>query len=154
MRRHRHHHLHRNQAVPSDARIGAADGRVAGRVPEATAPGARRDDAVLVAVAPTLVERLDGLAAALGPGYRVEPGIPAGAGLAILRAPTPTTVAFWRARHPGTGLFVIDPFGEGSATDCLEAGADAYVAGPVTTAEVAAIVVSLARRLGAAPLPA
>jgi hypothetical protein len=153
MRRHRHH-LHRNRAGSADAPIRAFDGSVAGWAPEESGPGPHGGDAVLVAVAPTLVERLDGLAAALGPGYRVEPGIPAGAGLAVLRAPTPTTVAFWRARYPGTGLFVIDPFGEGSATECLEAGADAYVAGPVTTAEVAAIVVSLARRLGAAPLPA
>lgn len=104
---------------------------------------------VLVRVAPTLADRFADLAALLGPGYAVEPGLPTARGLAVLRAATPTTVGFWRARYPRCGLAVLDPFAEHPSAACLDAGADAYVAGPVTTAEVAAILRSLARRVGA-----
>jgi hypothetical protein len=109
---------------------------------------------VLVRIAPPLSDRLEQLATALGPGYTVEAGLPTAGALAVLRAATPPTVAFWRARYPGAGLFVLDPFGEGRAADCLLAGADAYVAGAVTAAEVAAILRSLARRLVPERLPA
>lgn len=109
---------------------------------------------VAVTVAPTLLDRLPGLGAELGPGYAVEAGTPSGDGLALLRAPSAPTVAFWRARYPGAWLVVVDPGGEGDATTSLNAGADAYLGGPVSTVEVAAVLRSLNRRRDAALLPA
>lgn len=115
---------------------------------------ARPPDAVPVVVAPTLVDRLPGLEAELGPGFAVEAGVPSGAAICVLRAPTATTVAFWRARYPGSWLLVVDPSRESDAAGSLNAGADAYLAGVASTAEVAAVLRSLARRRGAALLPA
>lgn len=109
---------------------------------------------VPVNVAPTLLDRLPGLQAELGPGYRVDAGTPTADALAVLRAPGAATVAFWRARYPGSWLLVVDPGRETDAAACLNAGADAYVAGPASTAEVAAILRSLGRRRSAALLPA
>jgi hypothetical protein len=147
MRRRRHHRLHRLH-----------DDDAAAAVPEGPAGtgsvAPRRPGDVLVAVAPPLAELLADLAAVLGPGFTVEAGLPADGGLAVLRAATPTTVAFWRARYPTAGLFVLDPFGECGPAECLDAGADAYQSGPVPTAEVAAVLRSLARRMLDVRLPA
>jgi DNA-binding response OmpR family regulator len=109
---------------------------------------------VAVAVAPPFTDRLADLGEVLGPGFTVAWGVPQATGLAVIRAASPATVAFWRARHRACGLLVLDPLGEYSSAACLDAGADAYVAGPITTAEVAAILRSLARRLVRLPQPA
>jgi DNA-binding NarL/FixJ family response regulator len=116
--------------------------------------GGRSPGAIPVMVAPTLVDRLPGLEAELGPGFAVDAGVPSADAIAVLRAAMPPTVAFWRARHPGSWLLVVDPEAQSDAVASLNAGADAYVAGPVTTPEAAAIVRSLARRRRAARLPA
>jgi DNA-binding NarL/FixJ family response regulator len=109
---------------------------------------------VLVSVAPTLVEHLARFEAALGPEFEVEAGEPTDDGLAVLRAPTPPTVAFWRARYPRSWLLVVDPGRDTDATTMLNAGGDAYLAGAVSAAEVAAVLRSLARRRRAVLLPA
>ena len=116
--------------------------------------GGRSPGAIPVLVAPTLSDRLPNLEAELGPGFAVEAGVPSADAIALLRAATPATVAFWRARHPRSWLLVVDPAAETDAAASLNAGADAYVAGSVTTPEVAAIVRSLARRRNEARLPA
>jgi DNA-binding response OmpR family regulator len=117
------------------------------------AAGPAPDD-VAVMVAPTLVDRLPGLESELGPAFAVDAGVPSADAIAVLRSATPPTVAFWRARHPRSWLLVVDPGRETDAAASLNAGADAYVAGRVTTAEVAAVVRSLARRRSEARLPA
>ena len=142
-------HLHRD---PSETL--PMMGSVAPAAPVAPAGPAGTAGTVLVTVAPTLLDRLPGLQAELGRGYAVEAGTPTADALAILRAPSPATLAFWRARYPGAWLLVVDPGMESDATTCLNAGADAYVAGPVSTVEVAAVLRSLDRRRGAALLPA
>lgn len=109
---------------------------------------------VMVAVAPTLLDLLPGLQAELGPGHAVEAGTPSADGLALLRAPSTPTVAFWRARYPRAWLVVVDPGREADATSALNAGADAYVGGAVSTVEVAAVLRAVNRRRDAALLPA